>query len=52
MIPNINEIELLIFDFDGVFTDNKVLLNEQGLETVVCDRSDGLSIERLSLYWR
>jgi YrbI family 3-deoxy-D-manno-octulosonate 8-phosphate phosphatase len=39
-IPN-----LLVFDFDGVFTDNKVIVREDGLESVVCSREDGLGIE-------
>ena len=36
-----------MFDFDGVFTDNKVLVMEDGHEAVVCDRSDGWGIARL-----
>lgn len=39
-------IELVIFDFDGVFTDNRVLVLEDGREAVFCNRSDGLGIER------
>ena len=50
MIPNIRDIRLLIFDFDGVFTNNKVMVDENGLESVICDRSDGLSIDWLNLY--
>lgn len=30
--------------FDGVFTDNHVLVQEDGSETVICDREDGMSI--------
>ncbi len=45
-IPWIN-IKLVISDFDGVFTDNKVYLCENGLESVVCSRSDGFGIELL-----
>lgn len=37
----------LVMDFDGVFTDNKVLVDETGREAVRCDRSDGLGLERL-----
>ena len=37
----------MIFDFDGVFTDNRVIVNEQGVESVVCDRGDGLGLGRL-----
>lgn len=38
-------IKLLVYDFDGVMTDNKVALREDGLESVVVNRSDGLAIE-------
>lgn len=37
----------LIMDFDGVFTDNRVQVDQDGRETVTCDRSDGLGLERL-----
>ena len=46
------KIKLLIFDFDGVFTNNKVYTNQDGLESVMCDRSDGMGIsliKRLNL---
>ena len=33
-------LEAVIFDFDGVFTDNKVYLTEDGKEMVCCNRSD------------
>ena len=34
----------LIMDFDGVLTDNKVIVFEDGREAVSCNRSDGLGI--------
>ena len=40
-------IKLLVMDFDGVFTDNKVYTDQSGRESVRCDRSDGLGIELL-----
>jgi N-acylneuraminate cytidylyltransferase len=40
-------IAALILDFDGVFTDNKVIVTDDGREAVVCDRSDGYAIEQL-----
>jgi YrbI family 3-deoxy-D-manno-octulosonate 8-phosphate phosphatase len=40
-------IELVVFDFDGVFTNNKVIVDENGKESVICDRSDGLGVERM-----
>jgi len=41
------KIDLLILDFDGVFTDNSVLVMENGSEAVFCNRSDGFGIESL-----
>tara|TARA_Y100000589_G_scaffold301944_1_gene313154 strand:+ start:1229 stop:1729 length:501 start_codon:yes stop_codon:yes gene_type:complete len=43
----ISQIKLLIFDFDGVLTDNKVYVNEKGEESVMCNRADGLAFEAL-----
>lgn len=40
-------IKLIVSDFDGVMTDNRVLVNEDGVESVFCNRSDGLAIELL-----
>lgn len=40
-------ISALIMDFDGVFTDNQVLVNELGQEAVWCSRSDGMGIADL-----
>lgn len=37
-------IRLIAYDFDGVFTDNKVVLSEDGVENVVVNRADGLAI--------
>ena len=42
------KIRLAIFDFDGVFTDNKVLVSEDGTESVTCCRSDGIGISRIA----
>jgi YrbI family 3-deoxy-D-manno-octulosonate 8-phosphate phosphatase len=39
-----NPVRALVMDFDGVFTDNRVFLTEDGVETVVCSRSDGAGI--------
>lgn len=38
------DVQAIAFDFDGVFTDNRVLVSEQGVEYVFCDRSDGMGI--------
>lgn len=40
-------IRLAVFDFDGVFTDNHVWVNERGEESVRCCRADGFGLARL-----
>ena len=40
-------VDLLIFDFDGVMTDNRVLVMQDGAEGVLCNRSDGLGVGML-----
>ncbi len=40
-------IELLVFDFDGVFTDNRVYVLEDGREAVACNRGDGMGLSML-----
>jgi YrbI family 3-deoxy-D-manno-octulosonate 8-phosphate phosphatase len=40
-------VRLVAFDFDGVFTDNRVWTNERGEESVACFRGDGLGLRRL-----
>lgn len=44
----LSSVELIVFDFDGVFTDNTVYVNQDGQESVRCWRSDGLGLSRLS----
>jgi YrbI family 3-deoxy-D-manno-octulosonate 8-phosphate phosphatase len=45
-----NDIELIVFDFDGVLTDNQVYVFENGLEAVRCNRADGLGFNMLHQY--
>jgi len=37
-------LSLIVYDFDGVMTDNRVLVNEDGTESVMCNRADGLGV--------
>lgn len=37
----------LIFDFDGVMTDDRVFVTSDGVESVACSRSDGMGVELL-----
>ena len=40
-------VAALVLDFDGVFTDNSVLVSQDGHETVICNRSDGMGLSRI-----
>jgi len=40
-------ISLLVLDFDGVLTDDRVYVNQDGEETVAAHRGDGMGIARL-----
>lgn len=42
---NLKTTALIIYDFDGVMTDNRVLTFQDGREAVLCHRGDGLAIE-------
>lgn len=42
-----SRVEGIVFDFDGVFTDDRVLVDEHGTEVVRCSRRDGMGIEML-----
>ena len=43
----IRSIRLIAFDFDGVFTDNKVYVLQDGAEAVCCFRGDGIGLAKL-----
>ena len=45
--PLLARIRLAVFDFDGVFTDNHVWVNERAEESVRCCRADGFGLHRL-----
>lgn len=47
LFPNATNLELVVFDFDGVFTDNTVWITEDGKESVRCWRGDGLGLSAL-----
>jgi len=44
---NIEDYRILVTDFDGVHTDNKVLVSSDGQELVSCSRSDGIAYDYL-----
>ena len=43
-IPILAKPDAVVFDFDGVMTDNRVAVLQDGREAVFCNRSDGLGI--------
>ncbi len=43
----IRSVRLIAFDFDGVFTDNKVYVFGDDSEAVCCFRGDGIGLEKL-----
>ena len=43
----LEDIDAFVFDFDGVLTNNKVYLDQNGKESVSCSRADGLAFDVL-----
>ncbi len=41
------QIDLVVYDFDGVMTDNRVMVLQDGTEGVVANRADGLGVDRV-----
>lgn len=46
-LAKLRSARLLVFDFDGVFTDNLVYVGSNGEEWVCCSRSDSLGLAML-----
>jgi 3-deoxy-D-manno-octulosonate 8-phosphate phosphatase (KDO 8-P phosphatase) len=44
---DIDNIKVFIFDFDGVLTNNKIYIDQNGKESVSCSRADGLAFDVL-----
>jgi len=42
-----NPVATLVLDFDGVFTDDRVIVFQDGSEAVICHRGDGYGLSRL-----
>ena len=41
------KIKLIVYDFDGVMTDNKVYIDQNGNEMVQVSRADGLGVSEI-----
>jgi len=42
---SITDIDLIVYDFDGVMTDNRVIVLQDGTEGVIVNRADGLGVD-------
>jgi 3-deoxy-D-manno-octulosonate 8-phosphate phosphatase (KDO 8-P phosphatase) len=42
---SLDNIDVFVFDFDGVLTNNLVHMNQDGKEWVSCNRADGLAFD-------
>ena len=43
----IDKIKLIVYDFDGVMTGNKVYIDQNGNEMVQVNRADGLGVAEI-----
>ena len=41
------DIHLIVYDFDGVMTDNRAFVFQDGSEAVIVNRADGLGVSRI-----
>lgn len=42
---NPRDLDLIVYDFDGVMTDNRVIVFQDGTEAVIVNRADGLGVD-------
>ena len=47
MVIKYKNIKLLVYDFDGVMTNNKVYVDQKGNEMVQVNRGDGLGVDEI-----
>ena len=43
----LSSLSLIVYDFDGVMTDNKVYVDQNGIEMVQVNRGDGLGVSEI-----
>jgi len=46
-LNEIGSIDLIVYDFDGVMTDNRAIVLQDGTEAVIVNRADGLGVDFL-----
>src|SRR5258706_10047723 len=44
---NASDLDLIVYDFDGVMPENRVYVMQDGIEFVACNRADGLGVDIL-----
>ena len=49
-LPSWENVHTIAFDFDGIFTDNKVYFTQEGIEIIRCDKSDSLGLDILKKF--
>jgi len=47
IIQKLRDVKLLALDFDGIMTNGMVYTDQDGRETVLCSRKDGLGVDML-----
>jgi YrbI family 3-deoxy-D-manno-octulosonate 8-phosphate phosphatase len=50
MEKKLNNIKLIVYDFDGVMTNNKVYVDQNGTEMIQVNRADGLGVSEIKKY--
>lgn len=43
----LKNLKLIIYDFDGVMTDNRVMVDQDGKESVIVNRGDGYGVSQI-----
>jgi 3-deoxy-D-manno-octulosonate 8-phosphate phosphatase (KDO 8-P phosphatase) len=51
LLGKIREVRLLMLDVDGVLTDGRIIMNEQGFESKHFDVRDGHGLKGLASPW-
>ena len=46
-MTGIDKVQLIVYDFDGVMTDNKLYIDQDGKEMVQVNRADGFGISEI-----
>ena len=46
-MQKINTVQLIVYDFDGIMTDNKVYVDQESHEMVQVNRAVGLEVDEI-----